>query len=291
MAVPELGINFNGDLNREELGARAKLAEDGGVHYLWVGESKPLVHPFPVMTLLAESTCEATVGSAILSAMSNRCFHIARAFNVLKEAYGERFIAGIAPGDRHGLRVECIASRGVVKRLEKCISAIEGVVPVFIGASGPKLIELASMRSEGVILNYAHPEFIRWALRHMKRKVYTACIAPALVLPDRENAAELLGAAAVIASGANQVFLEDMGLEEKAAEVRRLVTKQRWDELTRHESFLLEHFTLSGSAEEVAEKIGEIAELGVEQVILGSPFVKAREFEKIINSISARLRV
>ncbi len=291
MAAPELGINFNGDLGREEAAARAAAAERSGVRYLWVGESKPLVHPFPIMTLLAESTTHATIGSAILSAMSNRCFHIAKAFTVLKEVYGERFIAGIAPGDLHGLRVECIASRGVVVRLEKCISKIEGVVPVFVGASGPKLIELASMRSEGVILNYAHPEFIKWALRHVRRKTYIACIAPALVLPDKENIAELRGAAAVIASGANPVFIADMGIDEKVAEVRDIVKRGRWSGLAEHESFLLEHFTLSGSVDEVVERIEELAKLGVEQVILGSPFVKSTAFEKIINTISERLGV
>ncbi len=291
MVAPELGINFNGNLSREEVAAKARAAERNGVRYLWVGESKPLVHPFPIMTLLAESTTHATIGSAILSAMSNRCFHIAKAFRVLREAYGQRFIAGIAPGDLHGLKVECIASRGVVARLEKCISRIKGVVPVFVGASGPKLIELASIRGEGVILNYAHPEFIKWALRHVRRERYLACIAPALVLPDKENMAELMGAAAVVASGANPVFIADMGIEEKVTEIRNMVKRDRWNELAEHENFLLEYFTISGSVDEVVERIEELAKLGMKQVILGSPFVKSIAFEKIINSISERLGV
>ena len=291
MVVPELGVNFNGDLSRSEVASRAAAAERSGVHYLWVGESKPLVHPFPLLTLLAESTTNATIGSAILSALSNRCFHIAKAFTVLKEVYGERFIAGIAPGDIHGLRVECLASRGVLARLERCISRIRGVVPVFVGASGPKLIELASVKGEGVILNYAHPEFVRWALRHVRRKRRIICIAPALVLPDKENFAELRSAAAVVASGANLVFVAEMGIEEKVAEVRELVKRGRWEELTEHEDFLLEHFTISGSVDDVAERIQQLGKLGVEQVILSSPFVKSPEFEKIINSISERLRL
>ena len=286
MAVPELGVGFNGDLEREEVASRAAAAERSGVRYLWVGESKPLVHPFPVMTLLAESTTHARVGSAILSALSNRCFHIAKAFSVLKEVYGGRFIAGIAPGDKYGLRQECVASRSVVARLQRCISVISAEVPVLVGASGPKLIALGSERSSGVILNYAHPEFVRWALRHVKRRTYVACIAPALVLPDREKFGELLGAASVVVGGANQVFLEEMDLLDRAAAIRRAANRGG---LKEHADFLLEHFTISGSAEEVAERVKELAKLGVEQVILGSPFVKSFEFEKKINSISGRL--
>jgi len=283
----ELGVNFNGNMRREDLSSRAAAAERSGIAHLWVGESKPLVHPFPLLALLAESTSRARVGSAILSAMSNRCMHIAHAFATLKEAYGERFVAGIAPGDRYGLRVECISSRGVLARLERCISLIEREVPVLVGASGPKLIALASERSSGVILNYAHPEFVRWALRHIKKRCRIACIAPALVLPDREHRGELLGAAAVVASGANQVFAEEMGIAGKVGAVRKALRSGRG--LEEHEDFLLEYFTISGSVEEVVERVEELAKLGVEQVILGSPFVKSRRFEKIINSISERL--
>jgi len=281
----ELGVNFNGNTSMEELCSRARTAERF-VDCIWVGEHRPLVHPFPLLVLLAECTAEAKIGTAILSAMTNRCFHIARAFATLKEVYGERFVAGIAPGDRHGLKVECVASRRVLSRLEKCISLISKEVPVLVGGSGPKVIELGSEKSHGVILNYAHPEFVRWALDHMKKRTYVACIAPALVLPDDENLDELLAAAAVIAAGANQVFLEEMGLVEKVAEVRRAAERGRVGE---HRDFLLEHFTISGSLEEVVERIQELAGLGVDQVILGSPFVISRQFEKIINSISERL--
>jgi 5,10-methylenetetrahydromethanopterin reductase len=128
---------------------------------------------------------------------------------------------------------------------------------------------------------------VRWALRHLKRKCSIACIAPALVLPDKEHEEELLSAAAVVASGANQVFLEEMGIAEKVGAIRKALGRRRG--MGEHADFLLEYFTISGSVEEVVDRVKELAELGVEQVILGSPFVKSRRFEKIINSISERL--
>ncbi|GCC10291.1 methylenetetrahydromethanopterin reductase [archaeon] len=283
----DFGINFNGDFEIEKAGRRAAEAEKLGFSHIWVGESRALIHPFPILAVLTSATYKVTMGTGIISALGNRCFHINKAFLTLKEIYGERFIAGIAPGDVHGLRVECIATKPVMKRLEYCISKIKGTVPVYIGASGPKLIELASVKAEGIILNYINPEYLKWALKHRKKRVYTVAIAPALLLPDSKNESELLYAAGVVAAGANQNFLEEHGIYEEAFEVRKKVIRNNFEALKEHKDFLLENFTLSGTYEEVFKKIKEIEKLGIDQIILSSPFNKSEKFKEVENIIRA----
>jgi len=274
----DFGVNFNGDLPMGEMKKRSAAAEHLGFNHIWVGESRALVHPFALLPPIASSTRESTVGTGVISALGNRCFHINKAFSTLKEMYGERFIAGLAPGDLHGLKVECVDTRGVMERLDHCVSRVDEV-PVYIGASGPKLIGRAS-RERGIILNYIAPEHVEWALQKREKKAYTACIGPALILPERKNEKELLYASGVVAAGANQVFLEEQGLYEEAHKVNSKVARRDFRALKEHRDFLLENFALCGTEEEVVDRVKELEKLGVDQVVFGSPFVKSYRLER-----------
>ncbi len=281
----DFGVNFNGDMDIREAMSKATKAEKMGFSHIWVGESRSFVHPFPLIVSLSSATQNIVMGTGIISALGNRCFHINKAFLTLKEFYGERFIAGIAPGDEQSLKIECISTKSVLKKLEYCISKIRKTVPVFIGASGPKLIELATLKAEGIILNYINPEYLKWALKHRKKKKYTVAIAPSLILPDKENERELLYAAGVIVAGANKVFLEEAGIYKEAQEVRKKVVNGNFRALVEHKDFLLENFTLSGTQKEFVEKVEELMKLGLDQVIFGSPFNKSEKFEEAENII------
>lgn len=95
----EYGINFNGDLPFDHIIEGARIAEQIGFKYIWVGEANEYIHPFPVLAAICENTTKIQIGSGIISPQLNLCRHILKAFETLHEAYGPRFIIGLAPGD------------------------------------------------------------------------------------------------------------------------------------------------------------------------------------------------
>ncbi len=283
----ELGINFTGDAPVEFIRRCAATASGAGFTHLWAGEVRGRDHPFVLLPLLANASRSATVGTCIISGLANPWERIKAAFTELEAAYGRRFIAGVAPGDLRSLRIEGIATAGALERMRRCILSLRGSVPVYLGASGPKMIELGSVLAEGLLLNYGNPGHLRWALGHLRGKPKLLSVAPALVLPDRRNLGELRGACAVVAAGANRAFVAHAGIEREVEEVRRLVERGRWSMLGQYERFLLENFAISGTLAEIEERFEELRRLGVEQVVLAPPFFKGGE--KTIKRVGERL--
>jgi 5,10-methylenetetrahydromethanopterin reductase len=266
------GVNFNGDRPFERIKKGARIAEEEGFNYIWVGENPEFMHPFPVIAAVAEATSSIKVGSGIISPYLNRCVHIARGFQVLREAYGDRFVIGIAPGDKLGLRRVGIKIKGVEGRIKECLLGLKALgFRVFLGASEPGLIAMGSALSDGVLLNYVNPEYVKWALRFVEKPLSIAAYGPALLLPDEDNVEYLLLAAATVAAGSNAAFQREFGLEERVKKIRDILRRRKYEELHKHRAFLLEGFTLSGSPGEIADRIRELEELGVKQVVFGYP--------------------
>jgi 5,10-methylenetetrahydromethanopterin reductase len=285
----DYGLNFNGDQPLEKIKKGARIAEESGYDYIWVGENPEFVHPFPVIAAIAEATSTITVGSGIISPFLNRCGHIGSGFKVFREAYGDRFVIGIAPGDRLGLERVGVEVRGIEGRVKECLHDLETLgFRFFIGASEPKLLALGNALCDGVLLNYVNPEYVKWSLGFLEKPMYAATYSPSLLLPDEDSMKHLRLAAAVVAAGSNPAFQREFGLEGKVREIRDILRRKDYGELQKHDSFLLDGFTLSGSLPEIADRIDELGKLGIKQVVLGSPMSNnLKSIGKLASIISA----
>lgn len=291
----DYGINFNGDMPFQDIAKGSKISEEIGFHYIWVGESKDVVHPFPVIALICESTEKTRIGSGVISPQLNRCEHIIKAFETLQEVYGRRFVVGLAPGDYFGLKslgikrkpietvgvcvIDIVTSRNPVfvvddvedlkakSRIKRDITDI----PIFIGAASPKMIKLASSIADGVLLNYVHPDFVEWALRYFKKKNYVGVYGPSLILPDKKYEGHLKIAASVVASSVSKEIQEEFDIEESIEDIKNIILKKRYGELKKYNNFLLEKFTISGDISEIRNRIDEFKDMKVDQVIFGGP--------------------
>lgn len=268
----DYGVNFNGDQPFVKIKKGARTAEEGGFDYLWVGENPEFIHPFPVIAAIAETTSSITIGSGIISPFLNRCAHIGSGFKVLRKVYGDRFVIGIAPGDRLGLKRVGVEVKGIEDKIKECLRNLKAQgFRVFIGASEPKLLALGSALCDGVLLNYVNPEYVKWSLCFLEKPMYAATYSPSLLLPDEDNMERLRIAAAIVATGSNPAFQREFGLESKVKEIRDILRRRDYGELQKHDPFLLDGFTLSGSLDEIADRVDELGKLGVKQVIFGYP--------------------
>ncbi len=273
----EIGVNFNGDQAFELLARGASLSERIGYSHIWVGESIHFKHPFPVIAAIAHATQNIFIGSGIISYYFNRSLHIKKAFETLVEAHGERFSIALAPGDLNTLREKGIDIRAPLEKLRETVKDIRSSkklrrTRLYIGASGPKMIELGSEIGDGVLLNYAYPDYVEWALRHLKKDTYVGVYAPALMVPDKDHEKAGLMAAAFVAAGSNPDFQKEFELRDDVNKIRRILSSKKYGDLSLKRDLLFKRFLIQGTKAEILNRIKEFREMGVDQVILGSPF-------------------
>jgi 5,10-methylenetetrahydromethanopterin reductase len=273
----EIGININGDLPFEDIRKGAELAEELDYSHIWVGESIHFKHPFPVITYIAHHAKNIRVGSGIISYFFNRSIHIKKAYENLVEAYGNRFAITLAPGDMNSLKECGIDLKHPIEKLKETIADLRkaktlGDTPLFVGASGPKMIETGGTSADGVLLNYAHPDYVKWALKHLESETYVGVYAPALLTPDGRNEKAALIASSFVAAGSNPSFQKQFGLQAEIESIRQILREKRFNELKDKRTFLLDRFAITGDEATLLERIDEFKRMGIDQVVLGSPF-------------------
>jgi alkanesulfonate monooxygenase SsuD/methylene tetrahydromethanopterin reductase-like flavin-dependent oxidoreductase (luciferase family) len=89
-----IGINWQGKLDYKALLERAKLADQAGVHSIWVAEAWGR-DAFTLLTLLAEHTESVQLATSIVNTYSRTPAALAQHFATLDELSGGRMIAGL----------------------------------------------------------------------------------------------------------------------------------------------------------------------------------------------------
>jgi probable F420-dependent oxidoreductase len=184
------GIGLPGDPPLQEQIDRAILAERAGFHDVWCWDSHILKQDCSVlMTLVAAETASITVGSSVMNPITRDPTVTASFFATLAGQVGnDRLTCGIGTGGSaiklRGLR------RSNLETLEAAVQVIRGLtagdevtfegkqmklnwasggpVPILVGASGPRALQLAGRVADGVILSVADPVFVRWALDQVR---------------------------------------------------------------------------------------------------------------------------
>ncbi len=268
----EYGVNINGDRPVDMIKKGGLTAEKAGFDTIWVGEKPKFMHPFPVAAVLAHTTEKVQIGSGIISPLLNRCSHIAGGFKVLREAYGDRFIIGIAPGDKWALREVGVNVGKAATQIKECLKALkEQEFKVYLGASDPALARMGDAVADGLLINYVKPEYVKWALAKAGDKVKKAAYGPSLLLPDDDHSELLLVGAATVAAGTSMSFQREFGMEEWVKDIGYILRRRAYSELRDHRERLLESFTIHGEIDDITDRVVELRRLGVDGVIFGGP--------------------
>jgi 5,10-methylenetetrahydromethanopterin reductase len=292
----EIGINFNGDLPPESIIKGSKVAEATGFHFVWIGETPEHTHPFPLIAMISKWTRTVRIGTGVISPLINHYHHIKKAFQTLQEVYGNRFVIGLAPGDLRSLKIVGASKTRPLGKLKKCIIELKkgfdslnaptknelldkssslNTPPIYVGASGPKMVKLGSRIADGVILNYIDPDFLKWASKFFRKHLcYKVAYGPTLLEPDEKNLMLLRISAAIVFSGSNKVFLKEFNLEDSAFDVSRILKKKQYQRLGEYDDILLKKFALYGSLHEIEERVDKLTDLGMNQIVFATPLCR-----------------
>ena len=174
-----------------ELLETVKLAERLGYSHIWLGDSQVIWREVYVNLGAAAVTTERVIlGAGVTNPITRDITVTASALAALSELTGGRVALGIGAGDSS---LETIGRRpATLAQLEQSIAAVRRLlagelvtmgagevqmdwarvapVPVFIGASGPRILRLAGKIADGVImLAGTDPEYLRQAMECVRR--------------------------------------------------------------------------------------------------------------------------
>jgi 5,10-methylenetetrahydromethanopterin reductase len=232
----------------------------------------------------------------------------------LEEISDGRAVLGIGPGDLSTLPKLNIAAEKPVARLEEAIAVIRklcageevktpdmqffkydgakltGVnlpdkkkgVKVYVGAQGPKVLDLAGRVGDGALINASNPKDFQIAIPIIKKAMesvgkksfdvgaYTAMSIDKDVKKAR-NAAKIV--AAFIAAGSPPEVNTRHGISlDNVAKIKAALGKfdfKTVGELISDKE--IDAFTIAGTPEMVKQKCDELTKAGVTQIVFGSP--------------------
>jgi probable F420-dependent oxidoreductase len=182
--------------------ALTKQAEAAGFTYGWLFDNQvPFREVYPLLTLMAVNTTRMRLGTCVTNPATRDPSVTASALATLDEISGGRMDLGIGRGDSS---VRWLGkSPTTMKTLEQAVTVIrdlvegrtttyEGVdlalpwtggwrLPTWVAGYGPMALALAGRVADGLILQLADPDLLRWMVGLMRDAAATAGRDPASI--------------------------------------------------------------------------------------------------------------
>jgi probable F420-dependent oxidoreductase len=173
----------------------AQRAEEAGFTHFWTFDSAVLwQEPFVIYSQILSSTTRIKVGPMVTNPQTRDWSVTASLFATLNDMFGNRTVCGIGRGDSAVRFVG--GSPSSLTELGECIEVIkelaegreatirgttitipwitDGQLDVWMAAYGPKALELAGRKADGLILQLADPFVVNWAINTAREAVRTA---------------------------------------------------------------------------------------------------------------------
>jgi probable F420-dependent oxidoreductase len=179
----QFGFTLKPENTIERTVALTRQAEDAGFEYGWIFDSHVLWRePYILLTLMAQATERMRLGTCVTNPATREPSVTASALAVLDEVSGGRMDLGIGRGD--SARRVLGKAPTTMATLEEAILAIKALVegrsveyegtelqlpwtgkwtlPVWVAGYGPMALAMTGRIADGVILQLADPDLIRW---------------------------------------------------------------------------------------------------------------------------------
>lgn len=194
-APSRFAISYDGAGSPAELTAMVGMADTAGARNLWVASHLFHREPIAIAAMMLAQSRSIGVVLMAMSPYTVHPVHAAMAAATLDEAFPGRvglcFGAG-APRDLEAIAVEAAHPIATLREsidIARALLAGETVMfagerfrvsgrrlatgarplPIWLAASGPRMLELAGERADGVLISAAtSPAFIRWSLDHVR---------------------------------------------------------------------------------------------------------------------------
>ncbi|MCS7139156.1 MAG: 5,10-methylenetetrahydromethanopterin reductase [Candidatus Nezhaarchaeota archaeon] len=307
----KFGIEFVPTTSVDGLVSSIVQAENAGFDYVWVTDHYNNRCVYIALAIAALNTKRIRLGPGVTNPFHIHPAWTASAMATLNEVSNGRAVLGLGPGDRSTLGQLGISLDKPLTAVREAVEIIRKLwagevvifggdvfnianaklsfkpstpIPIYIGAQGPKMLELAGAVGDGVLINASHPKDFEYAIKYIRDGVQKAgkrmesvdVVAYAALSVDEDPVKARDAAKVVVAfiiAGSPDSILERHGITKEETEIiRSSLAKGDIPKAGKAVSDkALEAFSVSGTPEECISRIEQLMKMGVTQFVAGSP--------------------
>lgn len=301
-------VRWGSGVGAENFRRAAVLAEQLGFDQIWTGSDLFRRSGIVPMTLALDATTRIRVGSSVLNPVSMHPAEIAGIAAALQDFSGGRFILGIGAGSSVVLPWAGLSAPPPVPRTRAALRAVRALLegksphglpgtgegwhpaaklkdgataptPIYIGAMGPKMLQLAGREADGVIALCLPPTHFHWVkdqVEQGRRGAREFDLAVGLWVSmgdDRAAARRMLARAIAAYSGALSMdALAGAGYDtERFLRTQELVTAGDIEGATDMVDDAMLTLGLTGSATDITDRCLALIDQGARHLSFGNP--------------------
>jgi 5,10-methylenetetrahydromethanopterin reductase len=323
----EWGIELTPDVPASDVAELGTVVESTGFDVAFGSCHYNNRDPFVALDRLAAATDEIRLGPGVANPYDVHPVRLASLVATLSEVSNGRTVLGLGAGDpstlrnlglewdrpltrvRETMRVhrrlwagERVDHDGTFQVNDAGLNYEADQVPVFVGAQGPRMIQMAAENADGVLVNASHPDDYAWAAEQVNsgldsradsRDAFTFAAFASVSVDTDASAAENAARppVAFIAAGAPEEVIERHGLdagrtEEIGAAISAGEFDRAYDLVTAN---MLDTFCIAGTPSSVADRIASIREY-TDAFVAASPLGPDRkEAIELLGEVRERL--
>lgn len=306
------GIEFVPNEPALKVGYLAKLAEDAGFDTIWITDHYNNRDVYSTLAILSLATSRVKLGTGVTNPYTRNVAVTASSIGSINEISGGRAILGIGPGDKATFDAMGIAWEKPLSAVRESVRALRellakkrvnaygmkgaqlafppGKIPIYIGAQGPKMLEMAGMIADGVLVNASHPDDFKYAVPLIREGAKKAGRDPEEVeiaaytsfSADKNGdkaANEAKIVVAFIVAGSPETVLSRHGIKpEVAAAVSGAIARGDFGSaLGAVSDEMINAFSVSGTPDDCRARVEDLLATGVTQIVVGSPIGPNKE--------------
>lgn len=254
----------------DDLAEAAALAEETGYRALWVPDHG-VWDPFGLLAGLAGRTDRILLAPGVVPISSRSPEALGAAAGTLHRVSGGRAILGLGSGRERRLE-------RMVAYLDEMMDQRPVDVPLYLAALGPRMVELAGGRADGVLLNWCTPGRVERARKELERvgwivndkprwDITVAVYVRACLGHDEEHALAALREAVAMYAGSPAYLrqLQSEGLGELAAAAAEAGRRRQPDQVPVE---LVDALCIRGGRDQAMERIDRYREAGADLVVI-----------------------
>jgi 5,10-methylenetetrahydromethanopterin reductase len=287
-------------------------AEQLGYDSIWITDHFNNRNVYVSLSVIANYTDRIKLGPGVTNPYLVHPVMTAQSVASLNEVAPGRVICGLGAGDRTTLDMVGTPMKAPLRTVREAVEVIRRQlarekgeyagrkfktsagarfnfkvnqpIPIYIGAQGPKMLQLAGAIGDGALVNASHPDDIERAVKLIKKGAETAgrktdeidiAAYTSFSVAENEKKARkpVVPVVAYIVAGSPPTILEKHGIPvEKADQIRSDLANRKWAEaFGAVDSGMIDAFTVCGSPEQCTEKIESLFKTGITHFVTGSP--------------------
>lgn len=302
-----------------------KLSENIGFENVWITDHYNNKNVFEVLAVAALETSTINMGSGVSNPYVRNPVTLASATTTLDELTNGRALIGVGPGDKATMDTLNLKWEKPVQTVKDAVTTIRTLItggktesgaylsgtrnvqesiPIYIGAQGPKMLELSGEVADGVLINASNYKdfeidipLVEKGLKNSGKSskdfnmaAYTACC---IDMDQNKAHNQTRIVVAFIIAGAPQVVLERHNISfESAQKIKDALSKNDFKTASSLVTDDMIHaFSVCGTPSQIQEEIEILEKIGVNEFVVGSPIGKNRIeslklLEDVINSFN-----